>query len=86
MREQLEEAMKDPKVQAQTQELSQMMQSPEMLQKLAQLRVNLPLLQLTLLADFPLPDSALKILIRRLAVFHWAQGIPKWEFYSFIYF
>lgn len=38
MREQLEEAMKDPKVQAQTQELSQMMQSPEMLQKLAQLR------------------------------------------------
>ncbi len=44
MREQLqqyEEAMKDPRVQAQTQELTQMMQSPEMLQKLAQLRVGL---------------------------------------------
>jgi len=45
MKEQLEQyeaAMKDPKVQAQTQELSQMMQSPEMMQKLAQLRVGSP--------------------------------------------
>lgn len=37
---QYEEAMKDPKIQEQTQQLSQVMQSPEMMQKMAALRVG----------------------------------------------
>ena len=39
---QYEEAMKDPRVQAQSQQLSQVMQNPDMMKKMAELRVSSP--------------------------------------------